>query len=104
MAKEQKKQAREYEATFILDTRKWQEPIEALLDQIKSVIKEMGAEILEVKDLGLKPFARCPRKDFIEGQYVSIKCKGESDFNRILQERIGLNPNVNRGVVEAVRA
>ena len=104
MAKEQKKQAREYEATFILDTRKWQEPIEALLDQIKSVIKEMGAEILEVKDLGLKPFSRCPRKDFIEGQYVSIKCKGESDFNRILQERIGLNPNVNRVVVEAVRA
>jgi len=47
---------------------------------------------------------RCPRKDFIEGQYVSIKCKGESDFNRILQERIGLNPNVNRVVVEAVRA
>ena len=104
MTKEQKKQAREYEATFILDTRKWQEPIEALLEQIKSVIKEMGAEILEVKDLGLKSFARCPRKDFIEGQYVSLKCKGESDFNRILQERIGLNPNVNRVVVETVGA
>ena len=104
MAREQKKRMREYEATFILDTRKWQEPIEALLDQIKSVIKEMGAEILEIKDLGLKPFARCPRKDFIEGQYVSIKCKGESDFNRILQERIGLNPNVNRVIAEAVKA
>ena len=104
MTKEQKKRMREYEATFILDTRKWQEPVEALLDQIKSVIKEMGAEIFGVKDLGLKPFVRCPRKDFIEGQYVSIKCKGESDFNRILQERIGLNPNVNRVVVEAVRA
>ena len=104
MTKDQKKQAREYEATFNLDTRKWQESIEALLDQIKSVIKEMGAEILEVKDLGIKPFARCPRRDFIEGQYVSIKCRGENDFNRILQERIGLNPNVNRVMVEAVRA
>lgn len=104
MTKEQKRQAREYEATFILDTRNWQKPIEALLEQIKSVIKEMGAEVLEVKDLGLKPLARCPRKDFIEGRYVSIKCKGESDFNRILQERVGLNPNVNRVVVEAVRA
>lgn len=104
MVKDQKKQMREYEAMFILDTRRWQEPIEALLKQIESVIKEMGAEILEVKDLGLKPFARCPRKDFIEGQYVSIKCKGESDFNRILQERVGLNPNVNRVMVETVRA
>ena len=101
MAKDTKK---EYEATFILDTRKWQEPVEALLEQIKSVIKEMDAEILEVKDLGIKSFARCPRKDFVEAQYVSIRCKGESDFNRILQERIGLNPNVNRVMVEAVKA
>ena len=93
-----------YEATFILDIRKLSEPVEALLEQIKSVIKEMGAEITEVKDLGLKPFARCPRKDFIKGQYVSIRCEGDRDFNRILQERIGLNPNVNRVFVEAIEA
>lgn len=98
-----KKQHKEYIATFILDTRQWREPIEALIKQIQSVITEMGAEILDVTDLGMKPLARPPRKDFIEAQYISIRCKGESSFNRVLQERIGLNPNVNRVMVESVK-
>lgn len=95
---------KEYQATFILDTHKWREPIEALVEQIKSVIVEMGAEIVEVKDMGLKTFSRFPRKEFVAGQYVSIKCKADSSFNKILQERIGLNPNVNRVIVERVEA
>lgn len=98
-----KNQQKEYVATFILDTRQWREPVEALVKQIQSVITEMGAEILEVNDLGMKPFARHPRKDFIEAPYISMKCKGESSFNRVLQERIGLNPNVNRVIVESVK-
>ncbi len=95
---------RKYQATFILDTHKWREPIEALVEQIKSVIIEMGAEIVDVNDLGLKNFERCPRKEFVAGQYVSILCNADSSFNKILQERIGLNPNVNRVVVELVKA
>lgn len=95
---------KEYQATFILDTHKWREPIEALIEQVKSVIVEMGAEILEVKDMGLKSFCRFPRKEFVAGQYVSIRCKADTSFNKVLQERIGLNPNVNRVIVENVEA
>ena len=95
---------KEYQATFILDTHKWREPIEALIEQIKAVIVEMGAEIEEVNDMGVKPFSRFPRKDFVSGQYVSIKCKADASFNKVLQERIGLNPNVNRVIVEKVEA
>ncbi len=95
---------KEYQATFILDTHKWREPIEALIEQIKSVIVEMGVEILEVNDMGLKNFSRCPRKDFVAGQYVSIRCKADTNFNKVLQERIGLNPNVNRVIVEKIEA
>lgn len=95
---------KEYQATFILDTHKWREPIDALIDQIKTTITEMGAEILNVEDMGLKSFARCPRKEFVAGQYVTITCKADSSFNKILQERIGLNPNVNRVIVELVKA
>lgn len=95
---------REYQATFILDTHKWREPIEALIEQIKAVITEMGAEITAVQDLGLKEFACRPHKDFVAGQYVSIACKADTSFNKILQERIGLNPNVNRVIVESIKA
>ena len=95
---------KEYQATFILDTHKWREPIEALIEQIKSVIVEMGAEIIDVTDMGLKSFCRFPRKEFVAGQYVSIRCKADTSFNKILQERIGLNPNVNRVIVEKVEA
>lgn len=95
---------KEYQATFILDTHKWREPIEALIEQIKSVIVEMGAEIVDVTDMGLKSFSRFPRKEFVAGQYVSIRCKADTSFNKILQERIGLNPNVNRVIVEKIEA
>lgn len=95
---------KEYQATFILDTHKWREPIDALVEQVKGLIVEMGADIVKVEDLGLKSFARCPRKEFVTGQYVTITCKADASFNKILQERIGLNPNVNRVIVEAVKA
>ena len=95
---------KEYQATFILDTHKWREPIEALIEQVKSVITEMGAEIIEVNNMGLKSFSRFPRKEFVAGPYVSIRCKADTSFNKVLQERIGLNPNVNRVIVENVEA
>lgn len=95
---------REYQATFILDTHKWREPIDALVEQIKALIVEMGADIVKIEDLGLKSFACCPRKEFVAGQYVTITCNADASFNKILQERIGLNPNVNRVIVEAVNA
>ena len=95
---------KEYQATFILDTHKWREPIDALVEQVKGLIVEMGADIVKVEDLGLKSFSHCPRKEFVNGQYVTIICKADASFNKILQERIGLNPNVNRVIVEAVKA
>lgn len=91
---------KQYKATFILDTHKWTEPIEALIEQIKETIAEIDGEVLEVKPLGIKQFARCPRKEFIAAPYVSIVCVADPNFNKLLKERIGLNPNVNRVMVE----
>ncbi|MDR0393239.1 MAG: 30S ribosomal protein S6 [Puniceicoccales bacterium] len=95
---------RNYQATFILDTRKWHEPIEALIDQIKAIVEEINGEIKSVQKLDIKPFARAPRRDFVEGHYVTLTCLAEPQFNVILQERIGLNPNVNRVIVETIEA
>ena len=49
---------KQYKATFILDTHKWTEPIEALIEQIKGTIAEIDGEVLEVKPLGINLFMK----------------------------------------------
>lgn len=79
---------KDYQATFILDTRKWNEPIEALVNQIKQTVEEINGTITSVKDLGLKSFSRQTRRDFVEGYYVCIQCSADSEFNKLLQKEL----------------
>ena len=68
-----------YQATFILDTHKWSEPVEALIEQIKTTIEEIKGEITSIENLGMKTFAHAPRKEFVEGFYLIIKCTAETE-------------------------
>lgn len=93
-----------YQATFVLDTHNWREPIENLMDSLKKIIEEIGGQIKSVRNMGLKPFARVPRREFVEGHYVSILFEGETKLCPLLKERIRLNQNVNRVFIESVVA
>ena len=90
---------REYVATFIFDTSKWDQPFEDLIEQVKSTITEIGAEIVKVDNLGIKSFARCPRKSFVAAPYVSITCQAPATFNALLQQRMRLNAHVKQVMV-----
>ena len=91
-----------YQTTFVLDTHGWNEPLENLIESIKKTVEELDGEVKSVNNLGLKQFARIPRKEFIEGHYVKIECAAPSTFAARLQERVRLNSNVNRAFVESV--
>lgn len=85
-----------YDATFILDTRSYQEPVETLIEKISSTIESIHGTVESVENQGQKTFARITNRKFPAGIYVSFKVSGPSSFPTVLQERFKLDKLVNR--------
>jgi ribosomal protein S6 len=94
-----------YQATFVLDTSTWRDSIENLTESLKTAIQESSGTVLDVQDLGLIPLARTPRREFVRGHFVCIQFESESDHaSRTLNEKMRLNQNVNRLMIERMGA
>ncbi len=90
-----------YQATFILDTREWRESIDQLVDGLKKTIEESNGTVTKVHNLGMQNFVRAPRRDFTQGNYICIQFETENVSTPILlRDRVRLNPNVNRIMIE----
>jgi len=90
-----------YQATFILDTREWREPIDQLIDVLKKTIEEAKGNVTKVHNLGMQSFVRSPRRDFTQGNYVCMQFETEDiSTPNLLRDRVRLNPNVNRIMIE----
>ena len=86
-------------ATFILDTRGYTEPVETLIEKIKSVVESCGCKIESVENLGQKSFARTTDRNFPVGIYVDVNYEGESSSNALIKEKFRLDKTVNRILV-----
>ena len=90
-----------YQATFILDTREWRESIDQLIDGLKKTIEESNGAVTKVQNLGIQTFVRSPRRDFTQGNYICIQFETKDVSTPIrLKDRVRLNPNVNRIMIE----
>ncbi len=85
-----------YDATFILDTRSYQEPVETLIEKITATIESIEGTLKSVDNQGQKAFARITNRKFPAGIYVTFKINGPSSFPKALQERFKLDKLVNR--------
>lgn len=93
---------RKYRATFILDTRDYQEPVEALIEKIKTTLEGDNAKVLEMANHGQREFARVTDRAFPAGIYVSFDLEAEPTFTKYVQERFRLEKTVNRILVESI--
>tara|TARA_B100001248_G_scaffold262736_1_gene261988 strand:- start:50555 stop:50857 length:303 start_codon:yes stop_codon:yes gene_type:complete len=92
---------RSYKATFILDTRNYQEPVETLVEKLKSTISAVDGTVTNVEDLGSQSFARVTDRNFPVGIYVSIDFDGATTSPQALKEKLRLDKTVNRIFVES---
>lgn len=90
---------RNYEATFILDTRSYQEPVETLIEKIKTTIQGIQGVVNTTENHGQKPFARVTDRKFPAGIYVSFKVTAEPAFPSALKARFNLDKTVDRILV-----
>lgn len=92
---------KKYKATFILDTRGYNDPVETLIEKVKGVIESANCKVLSVSNLGQKTFARATDRAFPAGIYVEFLFEGPTSANNTIKEKLRLDKTVNRVLVTA---
>ena len=91
-----------YRATFILDTRGQEQPVEKMIESLSQEISSLNAEIQSVENRGEKEFQRTPDKKFVKGVYLQFTFTAPPLQPNILVEKTRLNPLVNRVLTQVI--
>lgn len=92
----------QYKATFILDTRNYDQPVATLVDKLKAVIEWASGVVKNVENLGQKDFARVTSKRLPAGTYVKFDFEALPTAPAAIKEKVRLDRNVNRVMVESL--
>ncbi len=92
---------KKYNATFILDTRGYEESVETLIEKLKSVVESVGGKVESVDNMGSKQFVRTVDRKFPSGIYVTIVFSGSASVPAQIKEKLKLDKTVNRLMILA---
>jgi ribosomal protein S6 len=90
---------RNYQATFVLDTRDITETIDEIVSRLSETLRDIDAEVVKIHNHGIKEFARTPIRGFISAPYVQIDFKSSSEGPASLKEKLRLDSTIDRVVV-----
>lgn len=93
---------RTYKATFLLDTRGQERPVEQLIEDLTKEINALEGEVSAVNNRGDKDFARHPDNKFVSGTFVEFVFSAPPLKPNALLDRVRLNPVVNRVLTQSV--
>ncbi len=93
---------RTYRATFVLDTRGYQEPVETLVSKLKDTVKAIDGDVRRAESLGQRDFARVTDRRFPAGNYIQIDFDGPISAPVTIREKLRLDKTVNRILVQAI--
>lgn len=91
---------RNYRATFILDTRGVEAPVEELVESYAKLIGEAGGEVSATDNLGSRDFARKAANGLPSGIFVQYEFAAPASAPGEIQEKVRLDRKVNRVMVE----
>ena len=85
-----------YRATFILDTRSTESPVESLIEGLAEAITAVGGKTERVENLGRQDFVRITEKSHTGDFYVQIYFEGPLNAIAQLNENLRLDKTVKR--------
>jgi len=91
---------RTYTATFLLDTRGYTEPVDTLVAKLRDTIIAVQGDITKVENHGQRDFARPPSRSYTAGVFVTFTFSGPGTAPAALREKVRLDPNINRVIVQ----
>jgi small subunit ribosomal protein S6 len=89
---------RNYECTYILDTRIGDDASTALMERFASVVNDNKGEVRQVKPWGKRRFAY-ELKGRREGQYVTMQFSAEPDTMSEVRRQMALSDEVLRSLI-----
>ena len=92
---------RNYRATFILDTRDYDQPIENLASSIGERLRASGATIGENRNLGRHEFVYVTNKRHTGDIYLQYDIDGPATLPGAIQDTFRLERTVKRVLVES---
>lgn len=91
---------RSYLATFIIDTRGVEAPVEELIEGVRETITATGCEVQEVRNLGDAAFVRKSRKGPANGIYVQYTFTGPPEAPTTVRDKFRLDRKVDRIMIQ----
>lgn len=92
---------RNYTATFILDTRSHDGPVDTLIERITGVIQTMDGAVNETRNLGQKEFCRVTDRKNPTGTYVQFDISLPAEAANQLNAKFRLDKTVDRILLTA---
>lgn len=92
---------RDYKATIILDTRGYEEPVETLVEHVKTTLTDLGASVTSSEQLGRMEFIRVTDPDHTGDHYLQVTFSAEPDVPESIHERVRLDRTIKRVLIEA---
>lgn len=91
---------RSYKATFLLDSRQVEVPVEELVARYEEVLKSLGAEVTASSSLGSHNLVRKARTGMSNAFMLEYEFTAGPEAAAALQEKVRLDRTVNRVVVQ----
>ena len=88
-----------FKATFILDTRGYEQPVETLPERIKEILGAIGATEVGVSSLGRADFTRVTEKQHTGDHYFEATVRATGDTHNALQTHTRLNKLIKRFII-----
>ena len=96
MTATQTKNNKKYRATFILDSRSTESPVESLIEKLVEAISAVGGKTERVENLGRHDFVRITEKGHTGDFYLQVYFEGPPDSIAQLNENLRLDKTVKR--------
>ncbi len=93
---------RNYRATFILDTRGVELPVDELVENYAKVIGEVNGTVESTRNLGNQEFVRKAANGLPNGIFVQYDFSAPATAPEEIQEKVRLDRKVNRVMVESL--
>ncbi len=87
--------SRKYELMYIAHPDLGSEEVQELIDRYREMTEELGGEVENVDDWGVRRLAY-EIDELREGYYVVMEFRGDQEITEELQRRLRLNDNVIR--------
>ncbi len=92
---------KKYRASFILNTRGYEDPVDTLIEKLKKEIGAVGGKVTNTENLGHKDFLRVTDKKHTGDFYIQIEYSGHGDCAPALRKNLKLDKTVKRILVQS---